>query len=63
MDQVSDVAKRVAEAPYLPLETMEQRADQRKALGDLHQAATDVSAALEGLMNRLVAGSIQVSVF
>ncbi len=62
MDQVSDVAKRVAEAPYLPLETMEQRADQRKALGDLHQAATDVSD-LEGLMNRLVAGSIQVSVF
>lgn len=60
MDLVSDVASRVAEAPFLPLETMEQRTDQTRALGDLHRAATDVSTALEGLMNRLVAGSIQV---
>ncbi|KAM7533362.1 hypothetical protein Aperf_G00000120428 [Anoplocephala perfoliata] len=59
VDQLSDVARKVAETPYLPLETMEQRAEQQKALGDLHVAANAVSDALESLMNRLVAGSIQ----
>lgn len=60
MDQVSDVARRVAEIPYLPLETMEQRAEQQKALSNLHHAANTVSNSLDSLMNRLVAGSIQV---
>lgn len=60
MDQLSDVARKVAETPYLPLETMEQRVEQQKALNDLHAAANSVSKALESLMNRLVAGSIQV---
>ncbi|VDL59055.1 unnamed protein product [Hymenolepis diminuta] len=39
---------------------MEQRVEQQKALNDLHAAANSVSKALESLMNRLVAGSIQV---
>ncbi|KAL5963120.1 Talin-1, partial [Taenia solium] len=59
VDQVSDVARRVAEIPYLPLETMEQRAEQQKALNNLHHAANTVSNSLDSLMNRLVAGSIQ----
>ena len=61
MVELSDMAQRVAETPYLPLETMEQRAGQQKAFGNLNLAANQVSAALESLMNRLMAGSIQVS--
>uniref|UniRef100_A0A5K3EGD4 FERM domain-containing protein n=1 Tax=Mesocestoides corti TaxID=53468 RepID=A0A5K3EGD4_MESCO len=59
VDLLSDVARRVADTPYLPLEAMEQRVDQSRTLSDLHQSANDVSAALEALMNRLVAASIQ----
>ena len=57
---MSEVARRVAETPYLPLETMEQRAGQQKALANLNLAANYVSTSLEALMNRLMAGSIQV---
>lgn len=63
VDQLSDVARKLAETPYLPLETMEQRAEQQKALGDLHFAANAVSDALQSLMSHLVAGSIQVHMF
>nr|CDS22504.1 talin 2 [Echinococcus granulosus] len=59
VDQLSDVARRVAEIPYLPLENMEQRAEQQRALSNLHHAANTVSSSLDSLMNRLVAGSIQ----
>ncbi|VDM34497.1 unnamed protein product [Hydatigera taeniaeformis] len=60
VDQVSDVARRVAERPYLPVEAMEQRAEQQKALSNLHHASNTVSNSLNSLMNRLAAGSIQM---